>query len=197
MSDFVGSSLQATWFGIDAWRICSVAALFVGYALYLVFRPKRGVKNDGKKKIRAESGELVYTDAPTIRLTDTQRIDRLHKVVSLKSGEQADLAALTFGRIPKLRLHLQGIENERGQDFAHIKIDLGGASAGCGDSVKEINDNSFLVPKAANDEQRTSILYFCGKPDAVSFLQVQVKQLDPVDQTAAIDVLHVRGRWAA
>jgi hypothetical protein len=196
VNDLVGSALQATWFGIDAWRICSVAALILGYALYMLFR-RGGKQGSEKKKIRAESGELVYTDAPTIRLTDTQRIDRLHKVVSLKRGEQADLVDLTFGRLPKLRVLFHGIENERGQDFAHIKIDLGGASAGCGDSVKEITDNSFLVPKAANDEQRTSILYFCGKADAVSFLQVKVKQLNPVDQTAAIDVLHVRGRWAA
>ncbi len=154
-----------------------------------------GQTSSGHTKLRAESGELVYTNAPTVRLTDTQRIDRLHRIVNMKSGEYADLNDLTFGRLPRLRLVLKGIENESGQDFAHIKIDLGGATARCGDAVKEIMENSFLVPKVSTDEQRSSILYFCGKPDAVSFLQVKVKQLNAVDHSAAIEVLHVRGRW--
>jgi hypothetical protein len=37
----------------------------------------------------------------------------------------------------------------------------------------------------------------CGKGDAVSFLQVKVQKIDPVGGSAAIDVLHLRGRQAA
>jgi hypothetical protein len=174
-----------------------VAALLIGFLIYKWTGSRRTEAPPAKAKIRAESDEIVYTNAPTVRLTDTQRIDRVHRIVSLKAGEHADLPDLTFGRVPQLRVVLTGIEQESGQDFAHIKLELGGPVAGCGDSVKELNENNFLVPRAALDEQRCSILYYCGRPDAVSFLQVKVRQLNAVDQSAAIDVLHVRGRWAA
>jgi hypothetical protein len=191
------SVLDVTWFGIAAWRLGLVATLLLSYLIYKIHGARTANSVPTTVKLRAESGELVYTDAPTVRLTDTQRIDRLHRIVSLKAGENAELKELTFGRVPQLRVGLVGIEHDSGQDFAHIKIDLGGAVAGCGDSVKELKENNFLVPRAALDEQRCSILYFCGKPDAVSFLQVKVRQINAVDQSAAIDVLHVRGRWAA
>lgn len=170
--------------------------MLLGFLVYK-FAGSRRATPPSQPKLRAESGELVYTNAPTVRLTDTQRIDRLHRIVSLKAGEHADLTDLTFGRVPQLRVALAGIEQEAGQDFAHITIELGGAVASCGDSVKELKQNSFLVPRAKHDEQRSSILYFCGKTDAVSFLQVKVRQLNAIEQSAAIDVLHVKGRWAA
>jgi hypothetical protein len=190
--------LDVTVFGFAAWRIVLVVTLLLSYAAFKIHSMRRTKVSPVGAPGRA-SGEpgLVYTNAPTVRLTDTQRIDRLHRLVSLKAGEEADLKDLTFGRMPQLRVAFTGIEHERGQDFAHIKVDLGGAAAGCGADVKELKENHFLVPRALPDDQRSCILYFCGKPDAVSFLQVKVRRLDAVEQCAAIDVLHVRGRWAA
>jgi len=130
-------------------------------------------------------------------LSDTQRIDRLHRIVTLHTGEKADLNELTFGRLTRLQIAFAGIDHQAGQDFAHIKIELGGPVAGCGSLVQEVAENEFLVPRAAPDDQRYYILHFCGKGgDAVSFLQVKVRQINAVEQSAAIDVLHVRGRWA-
>ncbi|HYM36495.1 MAG TPA: hypothetical protein VET48_13940 [Steroidobacteraceae bacterium] len=133
----------------------------------------------------------------TMRLTDTQRIDRLHRVVTLTAGQSADLKDLSFGRLTKLSVAFDGVEHARGQDFAHIKVELGGATANCGASVEELSDNEFLVPRATTDEQRCSIHYICGKADAVSFLQLKVQKINPEQKSAAIDVLHVRGRRAA
>jgi hypothetical protein len=138
-----------------------------------------------------------WKEKPPVDLTDTQRIDHLHRNVSLKAGEHADLKELTFGRLSKLRVAFAGVEHSSGQEFAHIKVELGGATADCGKSVQELGDNDFLVPRAANGDQHTSIHYTCGQKDAVSYLQVKVLQIDALKQSASIDVLHVRGRRAA
>jgi hypothetical protein len=193
------SVFDIQWFGFSAWWICLATALVVLFAILKIRWARRvATESGGGTKIRAFTGVgLEYTDAPTVRVSDTQRIDRLHRIVSLKAGEQADLKDLTFGRIPRLQLAFSGVEHDSGQDYAHIRIELGGATADCGESVKELSDNDFLVPRASTNEQRSCILYFCGKSDAVSFLQVKVRRIDAAEQSAAIDVLHVRGRWAA
>jgi hypothetical protein len=138
-----------------------------------------------------------WKQSPPVNLTDTQRIDHLHRQVSLKAGERADLKELTFGRLPQLRVLFAGVESSSGQDYAHLKIELGGSTADCGTAVQELGDNDFLVPRAMHGDQHSAIHYTCGKSDAVSFLQVKVLQFDAVKQSASIDVLHVRGRRAA
>ena len=143
---------------------------------------------------------LAYSDAPTVRLDASQRIDRLHRIVSLKVGEHADLLDLTFDRIPRLRIELTGIERlgaagTTSPDYAHIAIELGGALAGCGSLVKEVGDNRFLVPRATADEHRCSILHFHGQEERVNFLRIKVVQVYPAEQSADIDVLHICGQW--
>ncbi len=146
---------------------------------------------------------LVYTDAPTVRLGDVQRMDRLHRVVSLKAGEHVDLLEPTFDRIPRLRIALAGIEHiaaehsAASQECARIQVELGGAVAGCGSLVKEVGNNQFLVPCATQDEQRSSILHFDGKGDAVGFLRIKVLRMNTTGQSVDVDVLHVCGQWAA
>ena len=188
--------LDATIFGFTAWRVCLAAALLLSYVLFKFISSRTSVSRGNTRTGPSGGGTLSYSDAPTIRLTDTQRIDRLHRVLPLKAGEQIDLHDLTFGRLAKLHIVFKGIEHQSGQDFVHIKIDLGGPVAGCGSLVQELAENDFLVPRAAPDDQRYSVLHYVGKTDAVSFLQIKVRQINAVDQTAALDVLHVRGRWA-
>ncbi len=187
-----------TWFGFAAWRIVAVVVLVLGYGALKIYWARAAARREHSEATDyTRTTKLVYTDAPTVRLSDTQRIDRLQRVVSLKAGQHADLKDLTFGRLSQLRVELTGIEQESGEDFAHVRIELGGAAATCGAAVQELSQNDFLIPRAGKDDQRSSVLYFCGKNDAVSFLQVKVRLLDAVEQSAAIDVLHVRGRWAA
>ena len=142
-------------------------------------------------------------DTPTIRLGESQRIDRLHKILSLKSGEHHDLLDLTFDGIPRLRISLANVERTAAdekfptaRDCARIHLELGGAIAGCGALVKEVAINQFWVPQATQDEQRSSILHFHGKDDIVNFLRIKVLRLDVEQSTAEIDVLHVSGHWA-
>lgn len=190
------SVFEITWFGVAAWRWCVVALLFAAYGLYLYHGRRKEASTDVVPASTPVARRLEYAEAPTIRLSDTQRIDRLHRIVTLKTGEHANLKDMTFGRLPQLRVILKGIDHDAGQDVANIEVDLGGAVANGGAAVKELKDNHFLVPRATLDEQRCAIHYFCGRSDAVSFLQIKVRRIDPVEGSAAVDVLHVRGRWA-
>jgi len=195
--------LDLTIFGFTAWRLVAATTLFVLYAL-LVFHWRT---QETKRQNEAAAISPVVPNAPKARkwkekppvdLTDTQRIDHLHRYVSLKVGEQADLKDLTFGRLSTFRVAFAGVEHASGQDLAHLKVELGGATADCGNAVQEVGDNDFLVPRAAHgDQQHCSIHYTCGQKDAVSYLQLKVLQLDAAKQSASIDVLHVRGRRAA
>lgn len=146
-----------------------------------------------------EQKGLVYTDAPTVRVGDSQRIDRLHRLITLKPGQRVDLLDVTFDRIPRLRIALQAIQTaaEEKCEYARINIELGGARAGCGSLVKEIEPNDFLAPAVVKDEQPSSIVYFAGQGEAINFLRIKVVRIDPALQSADIDVLHLCGQWAA
>lgn len=189
--------LNTTIFGLPAFGIYAAVALILSGVLIKVFWPKKTPAGKTRRIKSVGSDGAVKDFMSTMRLSDTQRIDRLHKVVTLTVGQKADLKELTFDRLPKLAVTFGGVEQARGQDFARIKIELGGASADCGMSVKEVGENDFLVPRSTQDDQRCLIHYMCGKGDAVSFLQVKVQKIDPVGGSAAIDVLHLRGRQAA
>jgi len=194
---------DATLFGFAAWQVFAAVALVLGITLLLMIKGRKAPRRGAKRKAPGRAADAdddsgaVQDFMSTVRLSDTQRIDRLHRVVTLAAGEKADLKDMSFGRLPKFSVSFGGVEQARGQDFAHIKIELGGASADCGASVRELGDNDFLVPRATPDDQRCSILYMSGKGDAISFLQVKVQKLDAVERSASIDVLHVRGRQAA
>jgi hypothetical protein len=175
----------------------AMAALALGFWW---FRRRRAAPLERSPGGNATPASLTYSDAPTVRIDVSQRIDRLHRVVSLKVGQHADLLDLTFDRIPRLRVELQAIERHgvagtTSPDYARIAVELGGAIAGCGSLVKEVGDNCFLVPRATADEHRCSILYFHGREEVVNFLRIKVLQLYPADHSAEIDVLHVCGQW--
>jgi len=202
-NESIANVFSATIFGFTAWRIYSAAALLV---LYVVLRIYWAKAEQARQLEERHSVAQVNANSPMVlkreedsnlALSDTQRIDQLHRRISLKAGEQADLKDLTFGQLSRLRVVFAGIEHASGQDFAHIKVELGGATADCGSAVQEIGENDFLVPRAGQSDQHSSIHYTCGKSDAVSFLQVKVPQFDVDEKSAAIDILHVRGRRAA
>ena len=193
--------LHTTIFGFTAWRICSAGALVLLYVVLRIhWRRQEAIRIEVESKTTAQANvpaKRNWRQKPPVNLTDTQRIDHLHRLVSLKAGEHADLKELTFGRLPQFRIAFAGVENASGQDYAHLTIELGGATADCGTAVQELGDNDFLVPRAAHGDQHSTIHFTCGKSDAVSFLQVKVLQFDAVKKSASIDVLHVRGRRAA
>jgi hypothetical protein len=192
--------------GVPAWLVF-VGLIAAAAALWAVFRRWRRTRSSPTLDLVAAPSApqpvVARGDTPTIRLGDSQRIDRLHKVISLQAGEYVDLLDLTFDQIPRLRITFINVERVEGdeqhpapRDCARIHLELGGAIAGCGALVKEVAVNQFLVPRATQDEHRCSILHFHGKDDLVNFLRVKVLNLDSERQSVDVDVLHVSGQWA-
>ena len=187
--------------GLTAIIVLSIAAAAFAFATWRA--KQRRAQQPVEAFVPQPAPTLAKGDAPTIRLGESQRIDRLHKVLSLKTGEHDDLLDLTFDGIPRLRISLASVEQiaadetfPAARDCARIHLELGGAIAGCGALVKEVAINQFLVPPATQDEQRSSILHFHGKDDIVNFLRIKVLRLNVEQSTADIDVLHVSGHWA-
>jgi hypothetical protein len=187
--------------GLTAIVVLSIAAAAVAFATWRA--KQRGLQEPIVPPAPQPAPTVAKGDAPTVRLGESQRIDRLHKVLSLKVGEHDDLLDLTFDGIPRLRISLASVEQiaadekfPAARDCARIHLELGGAIAGCGALVKEVAVNQFWVPQATADEQRCSILHFHGKDDIVNFLRIKVLRLNVEQATADIDVLHVSGHWA-
>jgi len=179
--------------------LIGVAAAIAG-SLWLRRRTVRATSDT--IDIAAPAPVIAKGDTPTIRIGDSQRIDRLHKVLAMSGGEQVDLLDKAFDGIPRLRITLAGVEripaDERfpaARDCARVHLELGGAVAGCGALVKEIAINQFWVPLATQDEQRCSILHFHGKDDIVNFLRIKALKLNVENATAELDVLHISGHW--
>ncbi len=178
--------------GPYAWLVYITAAVFV-VGVWIGHRHRSNTPPAPAPKVKPA---LTHEDVPTVRLQDAQRVDRLHKVLSLTAGQHVDLLEMTFDKIPKLRIELRRVEPmDLGKDYARIHIELGGASASCGSLAKETGPNEYLLPRAGGDEQRSSILYFHGKDEVVNLLRVKVLHLSVQRQTAEVDVLHVCSRW--
>lgn len=136
---------------------------------------------------------FAAADAPTIRLSDSHRVDRLHRALTLNAGQHVDLLDKTFDGVPRLRIGFIQFEDQ----FARIHIELGGAVAGSGSLVKQVAPNQFLVPRATDDEQRSSILHFQGGSDLINILRIKVTRMRPEQHSIDLDVLHVCGNWSA
>lgn len=136
---------------------------------------------------------FAASDAPTIRLSDSHRVDRLHRTLTLQAGQHSDLLDRTFDGVPRLRIAFIHFEDQ----FARIHIELGGAAASGGSLVKQLAPNQFLVPRATHDDQPASILHFQGGRESVNILRIKVTRMCPEQQSIDLDVLHVCGNWHA
>jgi hypothetical protein len=194
--------------------LINAASSFVTWPLYVVavalffgiwfakFQSWRKSQRDGSFNAGAPAsgqGGLVYTEAPTVRVGDSQRMERLHRVITLNAGQHVDVLDVAFERIPRLRIALSAIETDAAdrRDYARLQIELGGALAGCGSQVKQLGPNEFLAPLASREEQPYSILHFAGQGEALSFLRIKVIRLDVATNSADVDVLHLSGRWTS
>jgi len=151
------------------------------------FHPSTGTNQADSESLPA----FAASDAPTIRLSNSHRVDRLHRALSLKAGQHVDLLDRTFDGMPRLRVGFIHFEDQ----FARIHIELGGAVAGGGSLVKQVAPNQFLVPRASDDEQHASILHFQGRSDLINIVRIKVTRMHPEQHSIDLDVLHVCGNW--
>lgn len=197
--------LDATIFGFTVWRLCLASALVVFYFV-LKYRWSREAALETSASTTAPPDvsinpaskpkgklSLARDKRSAVNLTDTQRIDHLHRSVALGAGETTDLKDLSFGRLPRLSVHFVGIEHASGKEFARIKLDLGGATADGGNAVEPLGNNEFLMPRGAYGDPHSSIHYTCDRGDAVSQLEVRVSRIDIDKRNVSVDVMHVRG----
>jgi hypothetical protein len=141
----------------------------------------------------AAPGKIIYNDAPTVRVADSQRVDRRRKVVRLAAGEHVDILETPEGMDPRFRITLKSVV--RMADAAHIAIQFGGTRVSCGPLVQEKSTNEFIVPRALGDEPRSSILHFYEKGSSLDFMRIKVKSLDAAAGTAELDVMQVSAHW--
>jgi hypothetical protein len=149
-----------------------------------------------QRNARANVGKIVYQDAPTVRVVDSQRVDRIRKVVRLTPNESIDILENRGSPIPRFRLTLKEILNDT-TPTVRLAVEYGGTPLSCGPLVKELGHNEFLLPRVAREEPRSAILHFHERGDALDFMRIKLRSVDPVTNVAEIDVMQVSGNWPA
>jgi len=141
------------------------------------------------------AGKIIYSDAPTVRVSDSQRVDRRRKIVRLTAGEHVDILETPEGMEPRFRITLKSVV--RMADAAHIAVAFGGTRVSCGPLVQEQSTNEFIVPRALRDESRSSVLHYYEKGSSLDFMRIKVRSLDAAAGTAELDVMQVAAHWPA
>jgi hypothetical protein len=175
--------------------MCLALAVTAGVvaAMSYFHRQRTAAELAMQRAAAAAPGKIIYNDAPTVRVPDSQRVDRRRKIVRLAAGEHVDILETLEGLEPRFRITLKSVV--RMADAAHIAIQFGGTRVSCGPLVQEKSTNEFIVPRALGDEPRSSIFYFYEKGSSLDFMRIKVRSLDATAGTAELDVLQVASHW--
>jgi hypothetical protein len=178
--------------------VLGIALLGALLALSTWWRRHRASALAGMQRAaRGTVGKIVYHDAPTVRVVDSQRVDRVRKILRLAPGESVDVLEDYGGPIPRFRITLKGILTDGDAPAARVFVEYGGTALSCGPLVQELGHNDFVLPRTARDDPRTSIVYFHERGDALDFMRIKVRAVEAETNCAEIDVLQVSGNWPA
>jgi hypothetical protein len=144
----------------------------------------------------ASPGKIIYQDAPTVRVVDSQRVDRIRKIVRLATNESVDILESRGSPVPRFRLTLKEVMKDA-TPAVRLVVEYGGTPLSCGPLVKELGHNEFLLPRVARDEHRSAILHFHERGDALDFMRIKLRGVDVATSVAEIDVMQVSGNWPA
>ncbi|HEY5808902.1 MAG TPA: hypothetical protein VIT67_13085 [Povalibacter sp.] len=181
--------------------IALVAALVAVTAYWRRHRPSAYVGMSRRNDTPPRA--ITYRDTPTVRVSDSQRIDRLRKIVRLNPGQHVDLLEnvadpAVIGGAPRFRISLKRVVRmDDGTALAHIAVDFGGAAVSCGPLVEEIAFNEFVLPRASRDEPRNCVFHYQENGDSLSFMRLKLRGVDMDADVAEIDVMQVEGQWPA
>ena len=175
--------------------VCLAVAVTVGLiaAMSYMHRQRAAAELALQRAAAAAPGKIVYNDAPTVRVAESQRVDRRRKTVRLAAGEHVDILETPDGLDPRFRITLKSVV--RMADAAHLAIAFGGTRVSSGPLVQEKSTNEFIVPRALGDEPRSSIFHFYEKGSSLDFMRIKVKSLDAAAGTAELDVMQVSAHW--
>ena len=173
--------------------VMAFGAGLIAAAVY--WRQRSSLIAVNRQGVAKASATIIYNDTPTVRVVDSQRVDRLRKIVQLASGAHVDILEPHSSAEPRFRITLKGVM-ERAQILsAHIAVDFRGTSVSCGPLVEEVAPNEFILSRALRDEPRSSVFHYHERGDALDFMRIKVRSIDPEAKTAEIDVMQVQGHW--
>jgi hypothetical protein len=181
---------------MGAIEIIGVSAIVIAVVLAIFF-VRRHHQQHGMPMLRAGAMPnmppqgIIYSDAPTVRVTQRERFNRVNRKIRVQAGGQSDVLDLKQPDCPKLLIALKGIE----QNAAHFEISLGGLLAVCGPAVRECERNEFVAPLAAMDDQRSSVFYIREAGGSLTYMRIVVSAIDRDTETAEFDVLLLSGMW--
>jgi hypothetical protein len=177
--------------------IALVGALYAGSIWWRKHRSSALIGMQRAGRANSNVGKIVYNDAPTVRIVDSQRVDRVRKIVRLAAGEFVDILENHDGPIPRFRVTLKRILTDGDAPAARIFVEYGGTTLSCGPLVQEMGHNDFVLPRTARDDPRTTVLYFHERGDALDFMRIKLRAIEPATNSAEIDVMQVSGHWPA
>jgi len=140
-------------------------------------------------------GKIIYHDAPTVRVAESQRVDRMRKLARLMPGESIDILENRGSPVPRFRISLKAIGQHDDGPTAHIVVSFGGTQVSCGPGVEEVGHNEFILPRSGRDEPRNSVLHYHERGDALDFMRIKLRGIDAESGAAEIDVMQVSGNW--
>ena len=176
--------------------IALVGALYAGSMWWRRYRASALLGMQRAKRAASPAG-IVYRDAPTVRIVDSQRVDRVRKIVRLRAGEFVDILKNRGAPIPRFRVTLKRILTDGDAPAARVFVEYGGTTLSCGPLVQELGHNDFILPRTARDDPRTTIVYFHERGDALDFMRIKLRAVDAATDSAEIDVMQVSGHWPA
>ena len=176
--------------------VCLAVAVAAGLVAAIFLHRQRAAHAIAMQRAAAPAaGKIIYGDAPTVRVSDSQRVDRLRRIVRLTAGEHVDILETPDGMEPRFRITLKSVV--RMADAAHIAVAFGGTRVSCGPLVQEQSTNEFIVPRALRDESRSSVFHYYEKGSSLDFMRIKVRSLDAAAGTAELDVMQIAAHWPA
>jgi hypothetical protein len=174
--------------------LCLAVAVTGGLIAALCLHRQRAAAALAMQRAAAPApGKIIYSDAPTVRVADSQRVDRRRKIVRLSAGEHVDILETPDGMEPRFRITLKSVV--RMADAAHIAVAFGGTRVSCGPLVQEQSTNEFIVPRALGEESRSSVFHYFEKGSSLDFMRIKVRALDATAGTAELDVMQIAAHW--
>jgi hypothetical protein len=143
----------------------------------------------------APPAPIVYRDSPTVRVADSQRVDRTRKLVRLNVGESFDVLPPVAGLPPRFRITVKSIVDGSDLEAAQIGVEFSGAQLSCGPLVHETAFNEFVIPRATRDEHRSSVFYYYERGDSLEFMRIKLKSADLQTGRIELDVMQLHGHW--
>lgn len=173
------------------WLAVGLMAAFIAGAMYW----RRQHTPAPAARAAGRPAPIVYRDSPTVRVADSQRVDRTRKLVSLGVGESIDVLATAIGLPPRFRVSCKGIVDGSDLEAAHIVVEFSGAQLSCGPLVQETAFNEFVIPRVSRDEHRSCVFYYYERGDSIELMRMKLKSAEPNRGVIELDIMQLHGHW--